>query len=263
MSLGSPRLPLRTPRIVNAANSHGHVPLGAAIGTGCLERVKLLVAHGADPRYSLSRTDSTRCGGLRRSRGDISLSRFVRHATDRTPCRSHWRHSPAGADASGRSGTARAHGSGRPLAHYAAARGGNCGQLQIRRLPAGKKTLPLDAENHNGHTALALSAEYPAIAVRAPIAKLLLSHGANVNAAAGHHGGTVLHRAVIHGDIALTGLLLEHGADPDRQDWSGKTPLHHAVTKNRKLVELLLAHAPNLAMPITRRRNPLGVCPAA
>ena len=41
-----------TLRIVNAANSHGHVPLGAAIGTGCLERVKLLVARGADPHHS-------------------------------------------------------------------------------------------------------------------------------------------------------------------------------------------------------------------
>ena len=235
------------PSIVNAANSHGHVPLGAAIGTGCLERVKLLVAHGADPHYSYHGRSLFGCGGLRRSRGDISLSRFVRHATDRTPCRSHWRHSPAGADASGKSGLARAHGSGRPLAHYAAARGGIAGNgKSVAFLLA--RDVARDAENHNGHTALALTAEYPAMEVRAPIAKLLLAHGANVNAAAGHHGGTVLHRAVIHGDIALTGLLLEHGADPDRQDWSGKTPLHHAVTKNRKLVELLLAHAPNLAV---------------
>ena len=43
------------PSIVNAANSHGHVPLGAAIGTGCLDRVKLLVAHGADPHLQLPR----------------------------------------------------------------------------------------------------------------------------------------------------------------------------------------------------------------
>ena len=40
------------PSIVNAANAHGHVPLGTAIGTDCLERVKLLVALGADPRHT-------------------------------------------------------------------------------------------------------------------------------------------------------------------------------------------------------------------
>ena len=67
----------------------------------------------------------------------------------------------------------------------------------------------------------------------------------------------MLHRTVIHGDIALTGLLLEHGADPDRQDWSGKTPLHLAVTKNRKLVELLLAHAPNLAVESRDGETPM------
>jgi len=105
---------------------------------------------------------------------------------------------------------------------------------------------PVEAENHNGHTALALMVESLLREFRLPMAKRLLSHGANVNSLAGHHGGTVLHRAVMDGDHSLAHLLLENGADPNRQDWSGKTALHHAVARNRKLVELLVEYSPDL-----------------
>ena len=232
--------------IVNAANSHGHVPLGAAIGAGCLERVKLLVAHGADPHYSYhgrSHLDAAAYaghGGIFRYLVSFGMQPTVHHAAaigDIPLLERMLAANPA------LRGPTAAGGRWRITPLHAAVIAGN-GKSVAFLLP---KDVPVDTENHNGHTALALAAEYPAMEVRAPIAKLLLAHGGNVNAAAGHHGGTVLHRAVIHGDIALTGLLLEHGADPDRQDWSGKTPLHLAVTKNRKLVELLLAHAPNLA----------------
>ena len=117
--------------------------------------------------------------------------------------------------------------------------------------------VPVNAVNHNGHTALALCAEHSRAEVRAPMAQLLLARGADANAAGGHHGGTVLHRAVIHGDIALARELLEHGADPNLQDWSGKTPLHHAVAKNRKLVALLLARAPMLAVESKDGETPI------
>ena len=242
--------------IVNAANSHGHVPLGAAIGTGCLDRVKLLVARGADPHHSYhgrSHLDAAAYAGHveifryfvclggqptvhhAAAVGDIPLLERMLAADPAllgpTVAGGRWRITPL----------------------HAAVIAGNGKSVAFLL----KKNVPVDAENHNGHTALALTAEYPAMEVRAPTAKLLLAHGANVNAAAGHHGGTVLHRAVIHGDIALTGLLLEHSADPDRQDWSGKTPLHHAVTKNRKLVELLLAHAPNLAVESRDGETPM------
>ena len=117
--------------------------------------------------------------------------------------------------------------------------------------------VPVDAENHNGHTALALSAELPHGQVNVPIAQSLLAHGANADVAGGHHGGTALHRAVIHGNAALARLLLQYGADPNCQDWSGKTPLHHAVAKNRQLVEVVLAFAPDLGMPSREGETPL------
>ncbi len=242
--------------IVNAANSHGHVPLGAAIGTGCLERVKLLVAHGADPRYAYhGRTllDAAAYAdhvGIFRYLVSFGMQPTVHHAAaiGDIPLLERM----LAADPALRGPTA-AGGCWRITPLHAAVIAGNGKSVAFLL----GQDVPVDAQNHNGHTALALTAEYPAMEVRAPTAKLLLAHGANVNAAAGHHGGTVLHRTVIHGDIALTGLLLEHGADPDRQDWSGKTPLHHVVTKNRKLVELLLAHAPNLAVESRDGETPL------
>ncbi len=233
--------------IVNAANAHGHVPLGAAIGTGCLERVKLLVALGADPRHAYhGRTllDAAAYGGhadilryliaigLRptiqhaAAIGDIPLLERLLGATPalREPAAAggRWRLAPLHAAAIGGS---------RAAVAYLLARG-----------------VPVDAENHNGHTALALCVEHPTAEVRAAIAQLLLAGGADANAKGGHHSGTVLHRAVVNGDSDVARLLLEHGADPDRQDWSGKTPLHHAVARNRHLVALLLAHAPDLAL---------------
>ena len=47
---------------------------------------------------------------------------------------------------------------------------------------------PVEAENHNGHTALALMVESLLREFRLPMAKRLLSHGANVNSLAGQNG---------------------------------------------------------------------------
>ncbi len=106
---------------------------------------------------------------------------------------------------------------------------------------------PVDPANHNGHTPLALIEDTPSNA-RLEVAAFLLSNGANPSAQAGHHGGALLHRAVMRGDIDLARLLLERGADVDAQDWSGKTPLHHAVSRNQSLVKLILEHSPKLAV---------------
>ena len=235
------------PSIVNAANSHGHVPLGDAIGTGCLGRVKLLVDHGADPHYSYhcrSLLDAAAYGGhidIFRYLVSFGMQPSVHHAAAIGDVRLLGQMltvDPALGEPTAAGGRWRI----TPL--HAAVIAGN--RETVEFLLAHR--VPVDAQNHNGHTALALSAECPSKKVRVPIAELLLARGASVNAAAGHHGGTVLHRAVIHGDEALARLLLTHGADPDRQDRSGKTPLHHAVAKNRQLVALLLAYEPNLKL---------------
>ena len=235
------------PALVNAANAHGHVPLGAAIGSGCLERVKSLVALGANPHYTYhgrSLLDAAAYGGhadIFRYLAALGLRPTVHHAAalGDVPLLEQM----LAADPALREPTA-AGGRWRITPLHAAALGSN--RAAVAFLLA--RGVPVDVENHNGHTALALSVECSAVDARTAIAQLLLKRGADANAKGGHHGGTVLHRAVIRGDAALARALLEHGADPNRQDWSGKTPLHHAVAKNRHLVALLLAHAPNLAL---------------
>ena len=244
------------PTIVNAANSHGHVPLGAAIGTGCLDRVKFLVELGANPRYAYhgrSHLDAAAYSGheaILRYLVSFGQQPTVHHAAAIGDIRLLGQMLMA--DPSLRCPTA-AGGRWRITPLHAAVIGG-C-KAAVEFLLA--QQVSVNAVNHNGHTALALCPEYPATAARVPIAKLLLAHGADANAGAGHHGGTVLHRAIIKGDAALAELLLEDGADPNRQDRSGKTPLHHAVAKNRKLVAVVLASAPDLAIESRDGETPL------
>ena len=95
----------------------------------------------------------------------------------------------------------------------------------------------IDLADKNGHTPLAIAVEEKQLEV----AKQLLEAGANSDCAAGHFGGTVLHRAIIRKDKAMVQLLLERGSDPNQQDAAGKTALHETIATNRKdLVELLL-----------------------
>ncbi len=244
------------PGIVNAANSHGHVPLGTAIGTGCLERVKQLIALGADPEHNYhGRTllDAAAYSGhyaILRYLVSLGLQPSVHHAaaSGDLPLLQEMLTANPGL----RNPTA-AGGRWRITPLHAAVIAGNHASVEFLLA----QDVPVDAGNHNGHTALALCAEHHRGKANVPIAQLLLAHGASANVAGGHHGGTVLHRAVMHGDAALARLLLDNGADPNCQDWSGKTPLHHAVAKNRQLVVLLLSYAPNCALQSRDEETPL------
>jgi hypothetical protein len=64
------------------------------------------------------------------------------------------------------------------------------------------------------------------------LAKQLIEHGANVNAATIPHGETPLHHACcsdITINLAFIQILLENGADPNAQDRWGQTPLMHSI----------------------------------
>ena len=236
------------PSIVNAANSHGNVPLSDAISTGSLDVVKLLVARGADMFHRNHGGHGPLDGAAFFGRPDIAryliargVQPTVHHAAaigdipllkrmtsdegaclDVQPAGGRWRLTPL---------------------HAAVLGGSHAAVEYLLSIDA-----PVDPVNHNGHTALAMVTECRSRDSRVRIARALLAHGAEVNAAAGHHGGTVLHRAVMDGDHGLAFLLLHSGADPNRRDWSGKTPLHHAVSKNRRLVELLLGYSPDVSV---------------
>jgi len=49
-------------------------------------------------------------------------------------------------------------------------------------------------------------------------------HGGDVTVACWDDGVTALHRAVLQGNVGMARVLLEHGADADREDGGGRTP---------------------------------------
>jgi uncharacterized protein len=78
-----------------------------------------------------------------------------------------------------------------------------------------------------------------AAADQTEIARLLLEHGADVNARQ-QAGVTPLHQAAAAGQLGLAELLLDHGADVNARTDDGATPLGLAVKNQReKLVTLL------------------------
>jgi ankyrin repeat protein len=80
---------------------------------------------------------------------------------------------------------------------------------------------------------------YPALTGDIPIAELLLSHGAEINAGAG--GNTPLHAAAMVGHPDLVRWLLDHGADPRAGNYDDKTPQEVAQQNGHEEVASLLA----------------------
>jgi ankyrin repeat protein len=72
-----------------------------------------------------------------------------------------------------------------------------------------------------------------AAARQAAIARVLIAHGANVNAAQSESGFTPLHEAALNGDLEFARLLVEHGADVNAEMKDGKTPLGFALEQNK------------------------------
>jgi uncharacterized protein len=76
---------------------------------------------------------------------------------------------------------------------------------------------------------------------RSDIARILIEHGANVNAKA-VDDLTALHTAAARGDLESAKLLLDHGADINAVSSDGKTPLAYAEERNQpEMVEFLSA----------------------
>ncbi len=75
---------------------------------------------------------------------------------------------------------------------------------------------------------------HSAAAARQPaIARLLIAHGAKVNAAQAESGFTPLHEAAANGDLEFARLLLEYGAEINAKMNDGKTPLAFALSRNQ------------------------------
>lgn len=69
--------------------------------------------------------------------------------------------------------------------------------------------------------------------------ELLISHGADVNAAAAHLGGrTALQAAAENGDLAMVDTLLGYGADINgaAAEYDGKTALYAATVDGHRSI---------------------------
>lgn len=78
---------------------------------------------------------------------------------------------------------------------------------------------------------------HSAAAAREPaIARLLIEHGANVNATQIDSGFTPLHEAAANGDLEMASLLIDRGADVNAEMKDGKTPLAFALERNKTVM---------------------------
>ena len=78
-----------------------------------------------------------------------------------------------------------------------------------------------------------------AAAKQTELARVLIAHGANVNAR-GASGHVPLHEASANGNVELVKLLIDSGADVNAKTDDGKTPLDFAIEYKRdEVVDLL------------------------
>jgi len=78
-----------------------------------------------------------------------------------------------------------------------------------------------------------------AAAKQTELARVLIAHGANVNARAAS-GHVPLHEAAANGNVELVKLLIDSGADANAKTDDGKTPLDFAIEYKRdEVVDLL------------------------
>jgi ankyrin repeat protein len=79
------------------------------------------------------------------------------------------------------------------------------------------------------------------------LAKLLLEHGAVLNAASTSNHDTALHRAIAEGSIEAVNFLIEKGMDIEKTDGRGATALLVAAAEGKtKVAGILLAHGADI-----------------
>ena len=231
------------PLLLDWSNPHGNCLLASAIKAGSRDAVSFLIEAGADVR----RTNEGGASILDRAvlAGDEHAATLVM-AHGATIAVRHW----AGL---GR----RDHLASLPLSmleetdcrlelplHWASRRG----SLTVIEFLL-ERQVTIDPLNKNAMTPLALAIEGGHVEASG----VLIGAGADVDALGGYSGGRILHRAVIIRSLPLVELLLECGADINRQDRVGKTAVHDAVMVGRlDILETLLAAEPDLSLRTQR-----------
>ncbi len=230
------------PDIVDARNSHGHTPLSEAVPTGNLALVKMLVDAGADPKQynhgGSSLIDAAAHDGC------VEVAQFLQekgcvitvcHAAALGDLETIKRELESGAVTADQRGPR-----GTTMLHHAAH--GNHTSICELLIAAGA---PVDTEDRHHHTPLCYAVERNSLQA----AELLIQAGADVDHLAGHFGGTVLHRAILNRNVEMSRLLLKSGANPNIQDFSGKSALHAAVSSGKfEVVAAVLESPVNLEL---------------
>ncbi|XP_068198996.1 NF-kappa-B inhibitor epsilon [Antennarius striatus] len=114
-----------------------------------------------------------------------------------------------------------------------------CATEMIRETSASELVPVLETQNWRGLTCLHLAA----LNKQHHILKLLTKKGADLNIQEGTSGKTALHFAVELRDIASAKLLLSRGANVDAAMFNGCTPLHLAVGRQDAAIANLLCQS--------------------
>lgn len=86
--------------------------------------------------------------------------------------------------------------------------------------------------------------------------RLLVKHGADVNAASNIAGFTALHHATRNGKPEFIDFLGDAGANIDQEDRIGSTPLHDATCRGPEAVLALLKHGASVS-----KKDAIGATP--
>ncbi|KAA0162207.1 hypothetical protein FNF28_04810 [Cafeteria roenbergensis] len=99
-----------------------------------------------------------------------------------------------------------------------------------------------------------------ALSERLPLMRLLLEHGADLEAK-DQSGQTALIMSAANGKADVTALLLEHGADLEAKDQSGQTALIMSAANGKAdVMALLLEHGADLEAKDQDGRGVASVC---
>jgi ankyrin repeat protein len=219
-----PELLLANGAQVNARDNSGNTPLHDAAGWWCVKQdlLELLLAKGADvnARNEAGQTPLHRVSMIRRqgTRIEIPAEVLLAHGAE--------------VDAKDKSGNT-------PI-HFAIKNGHG----KLIDLLLSKGAIISKDDNLLPYEEASLNAVW---SNHADVLKVLLDHGADVNAA-DRWGWSLLHYATWEGNADMTKMLLEKGANPNNVEREyGQTPLHRAALRSRKTVaEMLLDHGANV-----------------
>ncbi len=142
---------------------------------------------------------------------------------------------------------------GRTLLHEASAQGNLAMVELLLRLGA-----DYNAQDGGGHTPLYCLANEYRTSGGGDIVRVLAQSGANINASGGVKHCTALHMAARRGNLEIAEALLDCGADIDRPDSLGDTPLRRAVNCGRiQVAALLLARGADVHSKGNKGLTPL------